>query len=143
MNRQYQSDDEFSIGGIVLLIVLGFLAIVTAICLIWGISAANRVYDVWAQGKAGEAELARAESNRQIKTLEAKARMESSKHLADAEVIRAEGVAKANQIIGNSLQGNEGYLRYLWIQGLQTNNMQVVYVPTEANLPIMEANRLK
>lgn len=32
---------------------------------------------------------------------------------------------------------------YIWIQGLQTNNMQVVYVPTEANLPILEATRLK
>jgi hypothetical protein len=52
-------------------------------------------------------------------------------------------VAKANKIIGDSLTGNEGYLRYLWIQGLQTNNMQVVYVPTEANLPIMESRRLE
>jgi regulator of protease activity HflC (stomatin/prohibitin superfamily) len=103
----------------------------------------ERIYDVWAQRKHGEAELARAESNRQIKTLEAKAAMESAKHLADAEIIRSRGVAEANKIIGDSLQGNEGYLRYLWIQGLQTNQMQVVYVPTEANLPIMEANRFK
>lgn len=110
---------------------------------IWGLSASGRIYNVWAQGKEGEAELARAESNRQIKTLEAKAAMESAKHLADAEVIRAHGVAEANRIIGDSLQGNEGYLRYLWIQGLQTNQMQVVYVPTEANLPILEANRMR
>ena len=110
---------------------------------LWTFSAIERVYDVWGQRKHGEAELARAESNRQIKTLEAKAAMESAKHLADAEVIRARGVAEANKIIGDSLQGNEGYLRYLWIQGLQTNQMQVVYVPTEANLPIMEASRFK
>ena len=103
----------------------------------------SRLYDVWAQGKEGEAELAKAESNRQIKTLEAKAAEESAKFLANSEVIRAEGVAKANMIIGDSLKQNEAYLRYLWIQGLQTNQMQVVYVPTEANLPIMEANRLK
>jgi hypothetical protein len=63
--------------------------------------------------------------------------------LAEADVIRAEGVSRANKIIGDSLQGNEGYLRYLWIQGLQTNQMQVVYVPTEANLPILEVNRLR
>ena len=107
----------------------------------WAISAGGRVYDVWAQRKLGEAELAHAESNRQIKTLEAKAAMESSKHLADAEIIRARGVAEANKIIGSSLAGNEAYLRYLWIQGLQTNNMQVVYVPTEANLPILEAGK--
>ena len=98
---------------------------------------------VWQESMIGQAELARAESNRQIATCEAIAKKESSKALADAEVIRAEGVAKANKIIGDSLTGNEGYLRYLWIQGLQTNQMQVVYVPTEANLPIMESKRLK
>ena len=52
-------------------------------------------------------------------------------------------MARANEIIGSSLKDNEGYLRYLWIQGLKTNNKEVVYVATEANLPILEANRLK
>lgn len=109
----------------------------------WILSAGHRVYDVWAQRKAGQAELAKADSNRQIKTLEAKAAMESAKHLADAEVIRADGVAKANKIIGDSLKNNEAYLRYLWITGLKESESQVVYVPTEANLPILESTRLK
>ena len=61
--------------------------------------------------------------------------------MAQAEVERAKGVARANKIIGDSLQGNEAYLRYLWIQGLQTNKMNVVYIPTEASLPILEASR--
>lgn len=100
------------------------------------------IYAVWAQRLSGEAELARAESNRQIRVLEARAEQEAAKSLAEAEVIRAEGVSKANKIIGDSLQNNEGYLRYLWIQGLQSNHMQVVYVPTEANLPILEATRI-
>ena len=97
---------------------------------------------IWKQSMAGQAELAHAEYSRQIATCEAQAKKESARALADAEVIKAEGVAKANKIIGDSLTGNEGYLRYLWIQGLQTNQMQVVYVPTEANLPIMESHRL-
>ena len=100
------------------------------------------IYSVWAQRLSGEAELARAEANRQIRVLEAKAEQEAAKALAEAEVTRAEGVARANKIIGDSLQNNEGYLRYLWIQGLQNNHMQVVYVPTEANLPILEASRM-
>lgn len=137
--------DEFrwTLSGIIVMFFTASFLLVLLLVTIWGMSAAGRVYDVWAQGKEGEAELAKAESNRQIKTLEAKAAMESAKHLADAEVIRARGVAEANKIIGDSLHDNEGYLRYLWIQGLQTNQMQVVYVPTEANLPIMEAGRLK
>lgn len=100
------------------------------------------IYGVWRERLHGEAELARAESNRQIQILEARAKCESSKSLAESDVIRAEGVSRANKIIGDSLQGNEGYLRYLWIQGLQTNQMMVIYVPTEANLPILEANRM-
>ena len=98
---------------------------------------------VYKNGLQGQAELARAEYSKQIATCEATAKKESAKQLAEAEVIRAKGVAEANKIIGDSLKENESYLRYLWIQGLQTNNMQVVYVPTEANLPILESTRLK
>lgn len=130
--------DEFKI--IKVGISLGFIFIV---CL-WSYHnfVAPTVY-VWQQSKAGQAELAHAEYSRQIAICEAQAKMESAKSLSEAEIIRAHGVAEANRIIGNSLQGNEGYLRYLWIQGLQTNQMQVVYVPTEANLPIMESQRLR
>src|SRR5260221_5366582 len=118
---------------------LGIICLV--VIFVWGCSATGRIYDVWAHRKEGEAELAKAESNRQIKTLEATAAMESSRHLAEAEVIRAEGVARANKIIGDSLNNNEAYLKYLWINGLQHTHSQIVYVPKEANLPILEAGR--
>lgn len=99
-------------------------------------------YDVYQQNLKGEAELARATQNRQIKIQEAKAEQESAQMRAAAEVERAKGVAEANKIIGDSLRGNEAYLRYLWIQGLQEGaTPQVVYVPTEAGLPILEAGR--
>ncbi len=65
--------------------------------------------------------------------------LQKAKKDAEIAVARAEGVAKSNQIIANSI--NENYLRYRWIEGLQTNEKQVVYIPTEANLPIMEASR--
>ncbi len=99
-----------------------------------------RVYD---SEMSGRAELAQAESNRKIAILEAQAKQESAKSLAQAEIERAHGVAEANKIIGQSLHDNESYLRYLWIQGLKEGqNKEVVYVPTEANLPILEAGRL-
>lgn len=96
-------------------------------------------YNVWQQGLQGKAELARAEQNRQIKINEAKAKKDSAKYEADAEIERARGVAGANKIIGESLKGNEGYLRYLWIQGLQDGSSEVIYIPTEAGLPLLEA----
>lgn len=100
-------------------------------------------YAIWTERKRGEAEYAHAEANRMIAILEAEAKKESAKALAEAEIIRAEGVAKANKIIGDSLKQNEGYLRYLWIQGLQSNNNTTIYIPTECGLPILEAHRMK
>jgi len=103
-------------------------------------------YAVYNQRLQGEAELARAESNRKIAIAEAEAKKESAKALAEAEIIRAEGVAKANSIIGDSLKNNEAYLRYLYITGLNDNDdngNKIIYVPTEAGLPILEAGRLK
>jgi regulator of protease activity HflC (stomatin/prohibitin superfamily) len=58
---------------------------------------------------------------------------------AEIEIARAQGVAKSNEIIAGSISDN--YLRYKWIESLRTNDLTVVYVPTEANLPIMEAGR--
>ena len=98
-------------------------------------------YSVWSRALAGQAQLREAEWNRQIAVQEANAKMESAKALAEAEVIRAGGVARANKIIGDSLKENEQYLRYLWVTGLQTNQMQVIYIPTEAGMPILEAGK--
>ena len=132
---------ERSVKEIVHLSFLSLAGIIFVGVLMWGFCALGRVYSVWSSMKEGEAELSHAEFNRQIATLEAKQKEESSYHLAQSEIIRARGVAEANRIIGDSLKGNEAYLKYLWIDGLQNSKGQVVYVPTEANLPILEAGR--
>lgn len=115
------------------------IGIVFTISLMWGLPN----YSVYQQNLEGEAELARATQNRQIAIQEAQAKKESAQHLADAEVIRATGVAKANKIIGESLKGNDSYLHYLFINNLENTENQVIYLPTETGLPILEANRQK
>ncbi|MFA5060212.1 MAG: prohibitin family protein [Candidatus Omnitrophota bacterium] len=65
--------------------------------------------------------------------------LQKAKMDAEIAVAKAKGVAESNQIIAGSISDN--YLRYLWIEGLQTSDKQIIYVPTEANLPIMEAGR--
>lgn len=117
-------------------VIIGLIGLMGA-----AIFITHPIYNVWSQTKEGEAELARATSNRQIKIAEAKATEESAKSLADAEVIRAEGTAKANKIIGDSLRDNESYLRYMWIRGLEDGKNEVIYIPTEAGLPILEAGK--
>jgi hypothetical protein len=99
-------------------------------------------YRVYSQRKAGEAALAEAQSSRQVAILEARAKKESAIALADAEVIRARGAAEANEILQNSLGGPDGYLRYLQIQSLAETRASLIYVPTEAGLPVTESRRL-
>lgn len=112
--------------------------------LIMGVMAGCPRYNVWKQGLVGQAELRRAEQNRQITVQEALAKKDAAVMLAQAEVERSKGVALANKIIADSLKGHEEYLRYLWIVDVagQQANKTIVYVPTEANLPILEAQRL-
>ena len=98
-------------------------------------------WNVWSSALSGKGELKKADWNRQVEVQEAKAKFDASTLLAKAEIERAKGVAQANKIIGDSLEHNEAYLRYLWIDNLKNEHNQVIYVPTETNLPILEANR--
>jgi len=97
------------------------------------------MYNVWSSEQHGRAELAQAEYNRQIAVVEANAKKEGAKSLAEAEIIRAEGVAKANQIIGSSLKGNSEYLYWLWVDKFGGAQNEVIYIPTESGFPILEA----
>jgi len=96
-------------------------------------------YWIFHQHQEGRAMLAKSEYSKQVLVQEAMARKDSAEFLAQAEVTRAEGVAKANKIIGDSLNNNEAYLHYLWIHNLEAGNNEVIYVPTETGLPIFEA----
>ena len=120
---------------------LGLVILILAVGVIAGTCWAYPNYNVYQQGLAGEAEFKRAEENRKIKVEEARAKLEAAKFESQAEVERARGAAEANAIIGESLKGNEAYLRYLWIQGLHDGTSETIYIPTEANLPILEASR--
>lgn len=118
--------------------------IILGLTLLFGVTALGMygcpTYNVWQKELSGKAQLKEAEWNRQIKIQEAAAQEESAKHLARAEIERAKGVAQANEIIGSSLKNNEAYLRYLWITELN-QGQQVIYIPTEAGLPILEAGK--
>jgi regulator of protease activity HflC (stomatin/prohibitin superfamily) len=117
------------------------VAIVTALVIIGAVTlfVGGPMYNVWSQSLAGKAELNKAEYTRQVAVLEAQAKKDSAQQLADAEVIRAQGVAKANQIIGNSLKDNREYLQYLYITGIEEGSQKgnvTIYVPTEGGMPV-------
>ena len=124
------------------------IGICIAIVALLGITAGGMYgcarYNVWQQTLKGEGELKRAESNRRIKVYEAQAALESAKLAAQAEIERAKGVAEANRIVAEGLRGHDEYLRYLWIDKVAGSaNREIVYVPTEANLPILEAGKAR
>ena len=97
-------------------------------------------YNVWQQEMSGKAEFAKAEQNRKIKIEEAKANLEAEKLNAQAEIERAKGAAEAIRIENGSLTPT--YIQYLWVrQQSNLNDKTVVYIPTEGNLPILEATR--
>lgn len=100
-------------------------------------------YNVYSQRMEGESQLAHAEYSKKVQVQDALGKLEAAKHLADAEVERAKGIAAANKIIGTSLENNEGYLRWLWIESLKEKNGDIIYIPTEAGMPILEAGKRK
>jgi len=120
------------------------LMIVLGITVIGGFMYIIPQYKVYSQRMLGQAELQRAESNRQIKVREAQAAYDAADLTAKAEIRRAEGVAEANRIIADSLDGAEGYLRWRYIEMLENTSgsgRDVIYIPTEAGLPILEAGK--
>lgn len=120
------------------------LAIVALFILMGGVGICMFVrprYNVWKQEMEGKAEFAKAEQNRKIKIEEARSNLEAEKLNAQAEVERAKGAAKAIQIENGSLTPE--YIQYLWVrQQGSLGDKTVIYIPTEASLPILEAGRV-
>lgn len=127
-------------------VILVGIGIIIAIMFGW------QKFKVYSAQQSGKASYAQADQDRQIKIIEAVAANEAATSQAlakvkiaeaeaQAEVKRAEGVAKANQIIGQGLKDNEDYLRYLWIEKVAGGNHDVIYVPSENGLPLLEAGK--
>lgn len=127
-------------------IILSSAGIAAALAFVlWGFPQLG----VYNRTLSGRAALMEAESTRQVRVLEAKAKQESATLEAQAEVTKAEGSAKAIAALKAELGSSDAYLRWLYIQGLQEQNGQgektVVYIPTDGlvPLPISEAGRVK
>ena len=121
------------------IVVVGFFLFLVGFCM-WLLPT----YSVWQQGLSGQAALAKATQDRQIKIQEALASSEAAKHLKDAEITRAQGHAAAISIVGETLKTHPNYVNYMWVNAVgERDNQTIIYVPTEANLPILEAGRIK
>ena len=98
-------------------------------------------YAIYSKRLDGQAQLAQSDASKQVQINDARGKLDAAKLLAAAEVERAKGASQANEILMERLGGPEGYLRYLYIQGMEHRAGDTIYIPTEAGLPILEANR--
>jgi len=113
----------WSIGALTVLITAGFMV-------------GCPQYHVYAERKAGEAALAHAHSSKLIMVTQ-----------ADAEREAAEKRAQAIAIVGKASQQFPQYRQQEFIgafaNALESGKIQqIIYVPTEANIPIIEAGRV-
>jgi len=142
---------SFGIGMMTFAIGLALLAVT-----VFGVGLGWTKFRLWKAeytGRALEIEktyigksiLAEAENARKARVEEAKARNDSAEFLAQAEITKAKGVAEANSIMAESLGGPEGYLRWKYIEMLEETGQDsntIVYIPTEAAMPVLEAGRV-
>lgn len=130
---------EVTVGGGISIatIIILFLIGLTMLGM-WGCPQ----YSVYSARKEGQAVLAHAQSSREVAVAEAKAKMEAASLLAQADTIRAHGIAESNRIIGESLKDNPAYLQWLWIDQIKDTKNQIIYLPNSGQLPFTEANRL-
>lgn len=86
--------------------------------------------------------LYQANIERQVQVADARAKSEAATLLADSEIERAKGVAEANRIIADSITPE--YTTWLYVDQLDevvANGGQIIYIPTEAGIPILEAGQ--
>ncbi|MVZ63704.1 hypothetical protein [Sphingobacterium humi] len=116
------------VQSVLILVAIAFLIVV-------GLMFGLPTYSVWQQEMAGKARLAEATQSRQILIEQARAEKE-------AAVLQAEAI----KIMGEAAQKYPEYRKQEFIgafgEALKAGTIsQIIYVPTEANIPILEAGR--
>lgn len=115
----------------------GITVILASIVLIVGLFWVWPQYNVYQARLSGEAQLAHAHSSRQVLVQQAQAEK-------DAAVLRAEAIA----IVGKAAKDFPEYRQQEFIgafaEAMHNGKInQIIYVPTEANIPILEAGKRK
>lgn len=101
------------------------------------------IYGVWSAHKRGEADLAKAKNEQQIQIAQAHSRYEAADLNKKAAIVEAQAVAEQIKTIGENLSRHDLYLKWQWIKMMEDREGETIYVPTEANLPVLEASRLR
>lgn len=120
--------------------LLGLIEFVIVGILIWA-TVGYPVWNVWASKKAGEAELQQAYKEQQIQMAQAEARLQAAQVNKQAAIVEAEAVSCQIQTIGTQLKNHDLFLNWQWINMMKEREGETIYVPTEANMPVIEVSR--
>ena len=117
-------------GSIELLLAVVVVCII-AIGLMFGLP----VWSVWKEGLSGEGQLAKAEQTKKIMIETARAEVEAS-------TLRAKAIKIMGQAAKDYPEYREQELMQAFGEALNNGAIQkIVYIPTEANMPILEAGK--
>ena len=127
----------------VTLLVVALAGLVVALPM-WGLPK----YRVYSQDHRGQAALARAENERRVLIEQAEAERQALVLRSLGEAEAAQHTAEAIRIVGEAAQTYPEYRDQEFIrafgQAIQDGSIrQIIYVPTEGNIPITEAQRLR
>lgn len=111
------------------------VAIVVILVVLFLLSVLYKHYNVYSMGLEGEALLAKATQTRQIQIEQARAELESAK-------LRAEAI----ELIGEKAKKYPEYRHQEFIGAFaeamkEGTIQQIIYIPTEAGIPITEASK--
>jgi hypothetical protein len=117
-------------------VAIGVLSLFSVIGLVIALMVGIPLWKVWQQGLSGEASLQRAKQEKLIMIETAQAEEESAKYIANAIAI-----------VGQATKDFPEYRQQQFIaafsEAVQNKAIdQIIYVPTEANIPVTEAIRL-
>lgn len=117
-------------AAVIIVVVLAIIAIIGL--LFFGLP----MWNVWRSGLSGEAELMHAEQTKKVM-------VETARAERDAASLRAEAI----KIMGAAAKEFPEYRQQEFIQAFgealrEGNISQIIYVPTEGNIPVTEAQRL-
>lgn len=123
--------------------VIRFFGGIAIVTVFWALIGYPR-WRVWAAHQSGLADLEKAKNEQQVQVAQAQARLDAAQLNKQAAIIEAEAVACQIKEIGAELTSHGLYLRWQWIKMMEevgADGTQTIYVPTEGNLPILEAAR--
>ena len=85
-----------------------------------------------------------AKNEQQIQIAQAQSRLDAAQLNKKAAIVEAEAVAAQIQAIGAELNEHDLYLKWQWIKMMEDHSHDsIIYVPTEASLPILEGQSIQ